>query len=73
MADRQIIIPIIGDAKSFTKSMDQATALEEAFARSRCPAVVSFPLRVSSLCALARQYLVEGAVGSLTPLSFMST
>ncbi|NQU09202.1 Gfo/Idh/MocA family oxidoreductase [bacterium] len=45
-------------------SLEQAVALEEAFTKSRCPVVVSFPLRVSSLCALARQYLEAGAVGS---------
>ena len=44
-------------------SMEQATALEAAFANSRCPVVVSFPLRVSPLCVLARQYVVDGAVG----------
>ncbi len=42
----------------------QATALEKAFANSRCPAVVSFPLRVSPLCELARTYVSEGAVGN---------
>ncbi len=44
-------------------SMAQATALEEAFEGSRCPVVVSFPLRVSPLCELARRYIQEGAVG----------
>lgn len=44
-------------------NMEQATALEEAFQKARCPVVVSFPLRVSSLCVLARQYITEGAVG----------
>ncbi len=45
-------------------NMGQATALEEAFERSRCPVVVSFPLRVSPLCVLARKFLDEGAVGT---------
>ncbi|MBN1641942.1 MAG: Gfo/Idh/MocA family oxidoreductase [Anaerolineae bacterium] len=44
-------------------SMEQALALERAFEGSRCPVVVSFPLRVSPLCELARQYVREGAVG----------
>lgn len=45
-------------------SMKQATALEEAFEDSRCQVVVSFPLRVSPLCVLARQYIADGAIGS---------
>jgi len=44
--------------------MEQATALEAAFESSRCEVVVSFPLRVSPLCELARNYLVDGAVGA---------
>jgi predicted dehydrogenase len=44
-------------------TMDQAMALERAFDNSRCPVVVSFPLRVSPLCVLARDYIEEGAVG----------
>jgi len=42
--------------------MRQARALEKAFATSKCPVVVSFPLRVSPLCELARQYVEEGAI-----------
>ena len=49
--------------KPVAVSMDQATALERAFESSRCPVVVSFPLRVSPLCVLARDYLVDGAAG----------
>ena len=45
-------------------SMKQATALEKAFEKSRCKVVVSFPLRVSPLCVLARRYIEEGAIGS---------
>jgi predicted dehydrogenase len=45
-------------------NMKQATDLERAFEKSKCPVVVSFPLRVSPLCVLARQYIEEGAVGS---------
>lgn len=49
--------------KPVAVSMAQATALERAFQKSKCPVVVSFPLRVSPLCELARRYLAEGAVG----------
>jgi len=49
--------------KPVANSMEQAAALENAFERSRCPVVVSFPLRVSPLCELARRYIEEGAVG----------
>lgn len=49
--------------KPVATSMEQAAALEEAFQNSRCPVVVSFPLRVSPLCELAREKLVSGAVG----------
>ena len=45
-------------------STRQAAALERAFSDSRCEVVASFPLRVSPLCQLARQYVREGAVGS---------
>jgi len=44
-------------------SMKQAQALEKAFEKSKCEVVVSFPLRVSPLCALAHQLIEEGAVG----------
>ncbi len=43
--------------------MEQAVALEQAFADSRCPVVVSFPLRVSPLCVLAREYIAAGRTG----------
>ena len=49
--------------------MRQATALERAFAKTRCRVVVSFPLRVSPLCELTRQYVEEGAVGRPVHLS----
>jgi predicted dehydrogenase len=45
-------------------SMKQATALERAYEKSKCPVVVSFPLRVSPLCRLMRQTIEEGAIGS---------
>jgi len=45
-------------------STEQAEALERAFQKSRCDVVVSFPLRVSPLCRLAKEYLDAGAVGA---------
>ncbi len=45
-------------------TLEQATALEAAFEHSRCPVVVSFPLRVSPLCVLARALIADGAVGA---------
>ena len=50
--------------KPVATSMEQAVALERAFENSRCEVVVSFPLRVSPLCVLAKQQLQDGAVGS---------
>ncbi len=50
--------------KPVAVSMKQATALEAAFEKSRCKVVVSFPLRVSPLCVLARQHIEDGAIGS---------
>lgn len=41
----------------------QLESLERAFANSRCEVVVSFPLRVSPLCRLARQFIANGALG----------
>ena len=55
-------------------SMEQAVALEDAFENSSCPVVVSFPLRVSPLCQLARTYVQEGAVGEpvhITALNYV--
>lgn len=49
--------------KPVATSMAQATALERAFKKSQCPVVVSFPLRVSPLCMLAKKYVTDGAVG----------
>lgn len=45
-------------------NMKQAQALEEAAAKARNEVVVSFPLRVSPLCVLARSLIEDGAVGS---------
>jgi len=44
-------------------SMEQAEALERAFEKTKCEVVVSFPLRVSPLCRLAKEYIEKGAVG----------
>lgn len=49
--------------KPVATSMDQAVALEKAFEKSRCQVVVSFPLRVSPLCELAKRHIAAGAVG----------
>ncbi len=57
--------------KPVATSIRQATALEKAFVNSRCQAVVSFPLRVSPLCELARQYIEEDALG--TPVHIAAT
>ena len=57
--------------KPVATSLDQAHALESAFEKSECEVVVSFPLRVSPLCSLAKQYLDEGAVGE--PVHVLAT
>jgi predicted dehydrogenase len=49
--------------KPVAVNMDQALQLERAFEHSRCPVVVSFPLRVSPLCRLARTYVEGGVIG----------
>ena len=50
--------------KPVSNAMEQAVELEKAFAGSKCQVVVSFPLRVSPLCELARSHIADGAVGS---------
>ncbi len=50
--------------KPVATTVRQAIALEKAFASNRCPVVVSFPLRVSPLCELARQYVEDDAIGA---------
>ena len=45
-------------------TVQQARDLERAFQTTDCQVVVSFPLRVSPLCVLARQYIEEGAVSA---------
>ena len=49
--------------KPVSISMDQAVALERAFEDSRCQVVVSFPLRVSPLCVLMRDYIERDVIG----------
>lgn len=44
-------------------SIKQAGALERAFEKSKCRVVVSFPLRVSPLCTLARERIDAGLIG----------
>ena len=57
--------------KPVAVSVDQAEALVRAFEDSSCEVVVSFPLRVSPLCVLAKQRLEDGAVG--TPEHLLAT
>jgi predicted dehydrogenase len=45
-------------------SMEQANALEEAFHRSSCKVVVSFPLRCSPLLRHACDLIKDGAIGT---------
>jgi len=45
-------------------SMKQANDLEDAFEKSGCKVVVSFPLRTSPLCLFARNLIKKGAIGS---------
>ena len=49
--------------KPIAISMDQALLLESAFEHSRARVLVSFPLRVSPLCELAKNCLDSGGVG----------
>lgn len=49
--------------KPVATTIEQTLALEAAFENSRCPVVVSFPLRVSPLCEMARKKLEGGAIG----------
>ena len=45
-------------------SIEQALELEKAFVGSRCSVVVSFPLRVSPLCTITREYIEDGRIGN---------
>jgi predicted dehydrogenase len=54
--------------KPIATSMAQATALEAAFAKSRCRVLVSFPLRATPLCRKARAIIDSGGVGRVEHL-----
>lgn len=49
--------------KPVAVNMEQAIRLEQAFENSKCPVVVSFPLRVTPLCRMTRRFLQEGRIG----------
>ena len=55
--------------KPVAVSTEQAIALERAYENAAAPVVVSFPLRVSPLCELARGYVADGAVGDAVHVS----
>jgi predicted dehydrogenase len=50
--------------KPVSTSKEQALSLERAFETAKSEVVVSFPLRVSSLCTLAHERISKGAVGT---------
>jgi predicted dehydrogenase len=50
--------------KPVSNSMAQALSLEKAFRKSKCPVIVSFPLRVSPLCDMARRLIEDGSIGA---------
>lgn len=50
--------------KPVAVNMSQARALETAYEKSKIEVVVSFPLRVSPLCIMARRLINDGAVGT---------
>ena len=54
--------------KPVAVTMTQARALEQAFARSDSEVVVSFPLRVSRLCRMAKARVEAGELGRLEHL-----
>lgn len=49
--------------KPVSVTMAQAKALEMASEKTKCPVVVSFPLRVSPIAEMTRKLIDEGAVG----------
>ena len=49
--------------KPVAVNMEQAVQLEEAFEKSNYPVIVSFPLRVTPLCQITKQYIQEGKIG----------
>ena len=58
--------------KPVATSMRQATSLERAFEKSKCKVVVSFPLRLSPLCQLTKEYLEKGAVGNCEHIAVLN-
>ncbi|OHB53338.1 MAG: hypothetical protein A2Y12_19955 [Planctomycetes bacterium GWF2_42_9] len=55
-------------------SLEQTIALEKAFSKSKCNVVVSFPLRVSPICTLARENIESGMIGTcehITALNYV--
>lgn len=50
--------------KPVATSMAQVMTLERAYRKAKCSVVVSFPLRVSPLCCLARKLIADKAVGT---------
>src|SRR6185437_9818573 len=44
---------------------EQWRALRDAYKKSKSPTVVSFPLRVSSMCETAREIVDSGAIGTI--------
>jgi predicted dehydrogenase len=58
--------------KPVSISMEQATMLEKAFKNSKCQVVVSFPLRVSPLCTVTRQYIRENRIGDPIHIAAMN-
>lgn len=51
--------------KPVATNWEQLAALEVAAGRSRSPVVVSFPLRVSSVCETARALIDDGVIGTI--------
>ncbi len=60
--------------KPVAVSIRQAVALEKAFEKSRCEVVVSFPLRVTPLCVMARKCIEEtvGTPEHVTAVNYVS-
>jgi predicted dehydrogenase len=57
--------------KPVSISMEQAFSLEKAFEKSKCRVLVSFPLRLSPLCEMTRNYLAKGSIGE--PVHIMAS
>ncbi len=55
--------------KPVATSMEQALALEKAASGGRARILVSFPLRLSPLCRLAKRYIEDGAIGRADHIS----